>query len=752
MPDKLRSGEEVSPRRSLFSSSYDLPISFLRAVVVGALAIGLTLMAAPRAQAQDPPDSPTAVAVYTVVSDDPNVSDGDELNVRWSASDTTVTGFKVQWKSGTEDYASSRQDEVTASSALEEDSSPGTTKRYTHTIDDLTDGTEYTVRVIATNAHGDSDPSSEMTGTPDGRLRLSALAFFQNEVVNPYASDYPWLQQVLDYLVAAGARVEFEFGPAGGAGNQCSGSPADGLQLCTGWYLGVGQHSDRMIKVAVHEMAHIFTLSNKVTTAPAPVAAAHLYVHSLGLPMYVGSSGRTEIFPCSPEELYADVVTMVVLGRLPVTSSYWESCPGITDEITTEAIGVGRSAVAGTMPSWFATYYDDGDGELDLERVWADIKAVVPAGNRVNLGRIAMVYQLKDAFGGYCDNPKANNSAFRGGATRNPWMDGGCTPDAPGSVAATASGSGKLTVTWSAPTYDGGSPITGYRVEWKSGAEEFDTSRQASVNNPLGRQHQISGLTDGVTYTVRVLAVNHHGDGDPSSETTATTAATDTTAPTLLGARVDGATLTLEWSESLDSSGPATNDFAVSVAGSSRGVTDVSMGRSSVTLTLASAAGVGETVTVTYTVPTGTGANPIRDAARNDAEGLSSQTARNHTTAVTVTSDPGTDMTYSVRDEYRRQDVIEFTVTFGETVKVAGVPELDVEVAGSTRKARYASGSGTTALTFRYTVAADDLDEDGVSVPSGEIDRSQGDDPVLLRPGLGAGPRGDEPAGRAQGG
>ena len=77
------------------------------------------------------------------------------LVVTWTAVDN-ATGYTVQWTSGGEDYnTGDRQATVT----------PGSTTRYM--IPGLINGTEYTVRVIATRT-GDDDgtPSREMNGTP----------------------------------------------------------------------------------------------------------------------------------------------------------------------------------------------------------------------------------------------------------------------------------------------------------------------------------------------------------------------------------------------------------------------------------------------------------------------------------------------------------------------------------------------------------------------------------------------------------
>ena len=84
-----------------------------------------------------------------------NITPGNQtLQVNWTQV-SGATGYKVQWKSGGQSYSSSRQATV---------SSGSTTSR---TVSNLNNGTEYTVRVIATKT-GASDgiPSDDANGTP----------------------------------------------------------------------------------------------------------------------------------------------------------------------------------------------------------------------------------------------------------------------------------------------------------------------------------------------------------------------------------------------------------------------------------------------------------------------------------------------------------------------------------------------------------------------------------------------------------
>ena len=207
------------------------------------------------------------------------------------------------------------------------------------------------------------------------------------------------------------------------------------------------------------------------------------------------------------------------------------------------------------------------------------------------------------------------------------------TPEAP-SINSLTPGEGTLAVAWSAPGDDGGADITSYGLRYirsdapdKADAnwtEEQDAGSSASL------EYTITGLTNGVEYAVRVIAVNDVGDGPPSDEATATPR--ETTPPELATATVDGTTLTLTYDEALDeNSEPSSDAFSVTAGGAGRAIDGVSEKADTVTLTLASAVTAEETVTVSYAAPADTAAPRIRDLAGNAAASFSDQDVENNT-------------------------------------------------------------------------------------------------------------------------
>jgi hypothetical protein len=81
------------------------------------------------------------------------------------------------------------------------------------------------------------------------------------------------------------------------------------------------------------------------------------------------------------------------------------------------------------------------------------------------------------------------------------------TPDQPTSPTGVA-GTRSVTVSWTAPAFDGGSPVTGYTVTASPGGSTCTTGGSTSCT--------VTGLTSLSTYTFTVSATNSVGQGLPS--------------------------------------------------------------------------------------------------------------------------------------------------------------------------------------------------------------------------------------------
>ena len=82
----------------------------------------------------------------------------------------------------------------------------------------------------------------------------------------------------------------------------------------------------------------------------------------------------------------------------------------------------------------------------------------------------------------------------------------------------------ELDASWQAPSSNGGSDVTGYKVQWKEAAHSWDTAADVSEATVTGTSLTITSLTGGVEYTVRVIASNAAGDGPASAEAKGTPA------------------------------------------------------------------------------------------------------------------------------------------------------------------------------------------------------------------------------------
>jgi len=139
-------------------------------------------------------------------------------------------------------------------------------------------------------------------------------------------------------------------------------------------------------------------------------------------------------------------------------------------------------------------------------------------------------------------------------ATANVTPTGAALPGAPTGVVATVTGSGQVTVTWSAPS-DGGSAITSYTVTpYTGGAAQSPTTVTGS---PPATSTVINGLTNN-QYYFQVTATNGVGIG-PAGQSGVVTPTTLPGQPPFIRADVGNQQVTVTWGVTADGGSPITS-------------------------------------------------------------------------------------------------------------------------------------------------------------------------------------------------
>ena len=206
--------------------------------------------------------------------------------------------------------------------------------------------------------------------------------------------------------------------------------------------LGLLVGSDRWLSgeyhdLFFHELAHIYTLAERIADNSLPLAAAHLYFSQLMLDEYnnqpVGNRIAFELI-CAPMELYAD--TIQVLGPQPplafFRAPYWQLCPHLPLKPTAEAEAVAQAALAGQPPQWFDQTFRDDSGQIEYGALWWQIRQIT---DPAKIGRVVVINQLRDAFGGFCSDQQVHRlllGEIDYADLIQPWVDGGCGANSQG--------------------------------------------------------------------------------------------------------------------------------------------------------------------------------------------------------------------------------------------------------------------------------------------------------------------------------
>ena len=201
-----------------------------------------------------------------------------------------------------------------------------------------------------------------------------------------------------------------------------------------------------------------------------------------------------------------------------------------------------------------------------------------------------------------------------------------------------------------------------------------------------------------------------------------TSASKDTTAPTLAISSS---------SAHLSSGQTATITFTFSEAPSGFGASDISTSGGALSGLAVSANPCVYTATFTPTAGTDAGAASITvssgayaDAAGNPGGAGTTPTLTFDTAAATVTSVAISGATGAVNSTLNVGDVVTVTVLMSESTTVTGTPSIGLVIGATSStpvQATYTGGSGTTALTFVYTITSGQTDTNGIGVVANSL-------------------------------
>ena len=462
------------------------------------------------------------------------------LVVTWTAVDT-ATGYTVQWTSGGEDYTTGdRQATVTS----------GSTTRYT--IPSLTNGTAYTVRVIATRTGAtDGPPSAEMTGTP--RVPPPPPP--------PPVTD---LAQVLGVGVAPGnAHLVVTWTAVDTATGYTVQWTSGGEDYTTG---------DRQATVTSGSTTR-YTIPSLTNGTAYTVRVIATRTGANDGPPSEEATGTPRVPPPPPPPPVTDLAQVLGVGVAPGNAHL---------VVTWTAV----DTATGYTVQWMSggEGYNTGDRQAPVTS-GSTTRYTIPSLTNGTAYTVRVIATRT----GVTDGPPSAE------VTATPVT----TPGAPQRLRSEP-GDAQVTLRWDAPTSDGGSPILRYEYAIDDSGIWIDAGGDL--------EETVRDLTSGQSYAVAVRAVNAAGAG-PATTVTASPVTTPG-APQRLRSEPGDAQVTLRWDAPTSDGGSPILRYEYAIDGSEtwidaggdleETVRDLTSGQSyAVAVRAVNAAGAGPATTVT---------------------------------------------------------------------------------------------------------------------------------------------------------
>ena len=494
---------------STTSNHWDYQVKARNGSVVGAASATATILV-PRLT---PPGAP----VVSV-----SVTGNGRLTVDWSVPSNTggrsITGYEVRYKIHTLSVFSTHSHTGTGTSS---------------TITGLTNDQVYDVQVRAVNGNGMGDWSASAYGTPTQTL---ALEHFDTAGLNIDA---------LALVEVGGGTIWYAVSPYTVTGSILSGE------------LGLGNANSPITKVTV-TAGHVLLNNGSALNLGAYVGTGgageglHLFLQSTPdgsdrrQSTSIASSGANDLeYAITPLGLTNGDRVLVALARhIPPGK-----VEGVTVTPNDTTLNVEWDEPEEEGFSAITTYdisYRTGSGN------WTELQETAPASAATISGLTnGTTYQVRVRAAN-----AQSSGAWSSTVTGTPALLG--VPDAPDAPSLTH-GSKRFEVSWTAPSENGGSAITGYGVQYRTGTSGSWTQH---THPGTAVSTSITGLANGQPYQVAVRAINSNGNG-PWSQATLGTPSTTPGAPVAPNITTYGTVLDVRWSKPTDTGGADITDYDV---------------------------------------------------------------------------------------------------------------------------------------------------------------------------------------------
>ena len=483
-----------------------------------------------------------------------------QLVVGWTAV-ANATGYQVQWKSGGQGYNNSGRRAVISSGST-----------TSHTIGSLSNGTEYTVRVRATRTGANDGPySAEVLETPVMPTAAGVTVSESALTVTEQDSTGDTYTVVLDRLPTASVTVT-----VGGLGSSDLTANPSSLTFTT-----VNWATAQMVTVTAGNDADTTNDTVSLSHSAMSSDSAYQGITIAGLTVTVNDNDTAQVTGLMVEPGNAQlVVGWTAVSNATGYEVQWKSgvqsynnsrqatiSSGSTTSHTISSLSNGTEytvriratrtgansgaysaealetpvmpTAAGVTVSKSALTVTEQDSTGDTYTVVLDRQPTASVTISINgqagtdvdatptpmtftTGNWATAQMVTVTAANDADTTNdtvslshsavSSDSAYQGITIAGVTVTVADNDTAQVTGLMVEPGNAQLAVEWTAVAN-----ATGYEVQWKSGGQSYNTSRQATISSGSTTSHTISSLNNGTAYTVRVRATRTGANDGPYS-------------------------------------------------------------------------------------------------------------------------------------------------------------------------------------------------------------------------------------------